>query len=168
MENSEEDNREILRVNLGQMHQPMRAEFSSCSVSVKIMSLLPCLTWIYSKSMNFIHLCLSVIKNSPKHIRKVKMLVALSCPTLCEPVIIYSPPSSSVHGILQARIIEWVAILFLGYLPNQWNELGSPALQADSSASELSHLKEYMTRSMIAAGKFQGQDLEPRTTLPPC
>ena len=112
MENSGEDNREILRVNLGQMHQPMRAEFSSCSVSVKIMSLLPCLTWICSKSMNFIHLCLSVIKNSPKHIRKVKMLVAMSCPTLCDPVIIYSPTSSSVHGILQARIPEWVAILF--------------------------------------------------------
>ena len=99
-------------VNLGQLYQPMRAEFNGSSVSVKIMSLLPCLTWVYSKSMNFIHLCLSGIKNSSKHIRKVKMLVALSCPTLCDPVIIYIPPGSSVHGVLQARTPELVAILF--------------------------------------------------------
>ena len=32
-----------------------------------------------------------------------------SCPTLCDPMNC-SPPGSSVHGILQARILEWVAI----------------------------------------------------------
>ena len=32
-----------------------------------------------------------------------------SCLTLCDPVD-YSPPDSSVHGILQARILEWVAM----------------------------------------------------------
>ena len=37
--------------------------------------------------------------------------VTQSCPTLCDPVDC-SPPSSSVHGILQARILEWVAISF--------------------------------------------------------
>ena len=37
--------------------------------------------------------------------------VAQLCPTLCDPVD-YSPPGSSVHGILQARILEWVAISF--------------------------------------------------------
>ena len=31
-----------------------------------------------------------------------------SCPTLCDPMD-YSPPGSSVHDILQARILEWVA-----------------------------------------------------------
>ena len=31
--------------------------------------------------------------------------------TLCNPMV-SSPPDSSVHGILQARILEWVAILF--------------------------------------------------------
>ena len=36
---------------------------------------------------------------------------AQSCPTLCNPMY-YSPPDSSVHGILQARILELVAILF--------------------------------------------------------
>ena len=34
-----------------------------------------------------------------------------SCPTLCDPVD-YSPPDSSVHWILQARIMEWVAVPF--------------------------------------------------------
>ena len=37
--------------------------------------------------------------------------VAQSCPTLCDPVDC-SLPSSSVHGILQARILEWVTISF--------------------------------------------------------
>ena len=37
--------------------------------------------------------------------------VAQSCPTLCDPVDC-SPPGSSAHGILQARILEWVAISF--------------------------------------------------------
>ena len=37
--------------------------------------------------------------------------VAQSCPTLCDPVDC-SPPSSSVHGILQARVLEWVASSF--------------------------------------------------------
>ena len=42
---------------------------------------------------------------------KSEIEVAQSCPTLCDPVD-YSPPGSSVHGILQARIMEWVAIPF--------------------------------------------------------
>ena len=35
--------------------------------------------------------------------------VAQSCPTLCDPMDC-SLPGSSVHGILQARILEWVAM----------------------------------------------------------
>ena len=34
-----------------------------------------------------------------------------SCPTLCDPMD-HGPPGSQVHGILQARILEWVAISF--------------------------------------------------------
>ena len=44
----------------------------------------------------------------------------------------YSPPGSSVHGILQAGILEWVAMLFSGGIfPNPGSEpasLMSPAL----------------------------------------
>ena len=47
-----------------------------------------------------------------KHMRgKVQALVALSCLTLHD-FMDYSPTGSSIHGILQARILEWVAIPF--------------------------------------------------------
>ena len=44
----------------------------------------------------------------------------------------YNPSGSSVHGILQARIPECVAIPSPGDLPNPWIEPGYPTLQADS------------------------------------
>ena len=53
-----------------------------------------------------------------------------SCATLCDPRDC-SPPGSSVHGILQARILEWVAISSYRDLPNPGIEptsLTSPAL----------------------------------------
>ena len=37
--------------------------------------------------------------------------VAQSCPTLCDHMD-YSLPGSSIHGVFQARILEWVAISF--------------------------------------------------------
>ena len=40
----------------------------------------------------------------------VCVLVTQSCPTLCDPMDC-SPPGSSARGILQARILEWAAIL---------------------------------------------------------
>ena len=42
---------------------------------------------------------------------KVKVLVAQLCSTLCDSTDC-SPPGSFVHEILQARILEWVAIPF--------------------------------------------------------
>ena len=42
---------------------------------------------------------------------KVKVFITELCPTLCDPMD-YSPPGSSVHGIPQARILEWIAISF--------------------------------------------------------
>ena len=38
-------------------------------------------------------------------------IVTQSCPSLCDPMY-WIPPDSSVHGILQARILEWVAMPF--------------------------------------------------------
>ena len=58
------------------------------------------------------------------------MLVAQSSLTLCVPIE-YSPPASSVPGILQARILEWVADL-----PSSRIKPRFPALQADSLPSE--------------------------------
>ena len=42
---------------------------------------------------------------------KARALAAQSCLTVCDPMD-YRPPGSSVCGILQARILEWVAISF--------------------------------------------------------
>ena len=52
-------------------------------------------------------------------------LVAQSCPTLCDPVDC-GPSGSSVLGLLQARMPEWVAIPFSGDLPTQGLKPGLP------------------------------------------
>ena len=59
------------------------------------------------------------------------MLIPQSCPTLCDPGDC-SPPGSSVHGILQARILGWVAILSSSDLPDSGTKPGPPAFQAES------------------------------------
>ena len=57
--------------------------------------------------------------------------VAQSCPNLSYPMDC-SPPDSSVHGILQARIVEWLPVPSPADLPNPGIEPVSPALQTDS------------------------------------
>ena len=61
-------------------------------------------------------------------------LFAQSCPTVCNPMDC-SPPGFSVHGILQARILEWVAVSF-SRGSDPWIKPVSPTLQADSLLSE--------------------------------
>ena len=63
------------------------------------LSIFPCTCW------PFVCLWESVISGS------LCALVMQSCPTLCNPTDC-SPPSSSAHGILQARILKWTAIPF--------------------------------------------------------
>ena len=64
------------------------------------------------------------------------VLVTQLWPTLCDPMDC-SPPASSVHGILQARILEWLPFPSPEGLPDPGIEPWSPALQADSLPSEL-------------------------------
>ena len=64
------------------------------------------------------------------------MLVTQLCLTLCNPTDC-SLAGSSVHGILQARILEWFAISSPEDLPDPGIEPWSPALQADSLPFEL-------------------------------
>ena len=45
-------------------------------------------------------------------------------------------PGSPIHGISQARILEWVSISSLGDLPYPGIKPRSPALQADSLSTE--------------------------------
>ena len=59
------------------------------------------------------------------------MKVAQSCLTLCDPM------DYTVHGILQARILEWVAYLFSSGSSRPRHQTGSPALQEDSLPTEL-------------------------------
>ena len=55
-------------------------------------------------------ICSKIIQR--KDVEEIKLSeVAQSCPTLCNPMDC-SLPGSSVHGIFQARILEWVAIFF--------------------------------------------------------
>ena len=53
--------------------------------------------------------------------RGVKVLVVQLCPILCNSMDC-SPPSSSVHGVSQARILEWLAISFSrgSFWPRDW------------------------------------------------
>ena len=52
--------------------------------------------------------------------------VAQLCPTLCNPMD-YSLSGSSVHGIFQARVLEWIAIFLLqGIFPTQESNPGLP------------------------------------------
>ena len=91
---------------------------------------------------------------------KVKVKVAQSCPTLCDPM------DYAVHGILQARILEWVAFPSPGDLPNpgieprqsnlphcrwilhQLSYEGSPTLTAPSFFSQFSLLRKGIDTDM--------------------
>ena len=57
--------------------------------------------------------------------------VTRSCLSACH-AMDCSPPGSSIRGIFQARVLEWVAISFSRDLPNPGIKPWSPALQAES------------------------------------
>ena len=70
--------------------------------------------------------------------KKVESEVTQSCLTLCDPVD-YSLPGFSIHGIFQARVLEyWSGLLFPspGDLPDPGIKPRFPALQADALPSE--------------------------------
>ena len=74
----------------------------------------------------------------------------------CDPMDC-SPPDSSIHKILQARILEWVAIPSCRGLPNPGFEPRSPELQADSLPSEFisnNHINAFLQqkRSLSCKG----------------
>ena len=89
--------------------------------------ILPSYFIIASLSRNLsLHLCIHIIFFSESFEGKLVTIpimfivvssVTQSCPTLCNPMNC-SLPGSSVHGILQARILEWVALL-QGIFPTQ-------------------------------------------------
>ena len=78
----------------------------------------------------------------------VCVLIAQSYLTLCNPMDC-SLPCLPVHGILQARILEWVAISFSRGLPNPGIEPKFPALQAVSLPSEPLGKPFYSTNHLL-------------------
>jgi len=61
----------------------------------------------------------------------VKVLITQSCLILWDPMDC-SPPGSSVHGILQARLLEWLTIPFSRESSQSKDEPSCPALKVDS------------------------------------
>ena len=74
--------------------------------------LAECLT-LNNNSILAIYYLLVVVFN---FLSCVCVLVSQSCPTLCDPMDC-NLPGSSVHGILQVRMLEWVAVPFSGIFP---------------------------------------------------
>ena len=73
------------------------------------------------------------------------MLVAQSFPTLCNPMD-YSLPGILAQGILQARILEWVAIPFSRGSSSPDTEPESPILQANSLPAEPPAISTFRNR----------------------
>ena len=98
------------------------------------LSTIKILNWMHFCSFRiFVHCRLfsSIPGSTRKTAVKVKVWVTQSCLTLCNPMV-WGLPGSSVHGIFQARILEWVAISSAVDPPNPEIELQSPTLQADA------------------------------------
>ena len=110
-----------IRNSSGRHQSRSRPPLLTCNPPSPLQAPLPTLSQLCATSMLRQNLLLWLLsqKQKPKPLGwstprvktsvKVKMLVAQSCPTLCDPMAC-SPPGSSIHGILQARIQEWVAI----------------------------------------------------------
>ena len=70
--------------------------------------------------------------------------VAKLCPTLCDPIG-WSMPGSSVYGIIQSRILEWVAST-PGDLPDPGLKRVSPALAGDVG---IDHVSDWMSYNSV-------------------
>ena len=66
---------------------------------------------LYDKDCLFLSGFMKLFGSGPFFFCDVLCLVTQSCLTLCDPMN-QSPSGPSVHGILQARILEWVAMPF--------------------------------------------------------
>ena len=84
--------------------------------------------------------------------------VPQSCLTLCN-TLDYSLPGSSIHGILQARIVKWVAISFSRGSSWPRDQTGSWTLQAEALPSEPQgslHLPRMPSNTVLISGPAAG------------
>ena len=93
----------------GKLAREARKTYGSAKVVSKVKTPIGYSVTMHDKLQDFDY----TIYSYRRHIGPMKVKseseVAQSCPTLCDPMD-HSPPGSSVHGILQARRLEWVAI----------------------------------------------------------
>ena len=100
-------------------------------------------------------------------------LITQWCPTLCDPMDC-SPPGSSVKGILQARILKWVAISFSrgSSWPRNWTQVsciagrlftdrvtGKPKVQCLKLSTQMWQFFSFLWRNLhmqFAGGKQHG------------
>ena len=90
--------------------------------------------------------------------------VAQSRPTPSDPMDC-SPPGSSIHGIFQARVLEWVAIAFFGIRSTEYemekvNKLGKSKREDTQSYPTLSDLMDCSLPDSSIHGIFQARVLE--------
>ena len=78
--------------------------------------------WVHSKHL-INSFWLTVYPQFLTNIKRLKVKVAQLCPTLCDPM------DYTVHGILQARILEWVAFPFCrgSSQPRDWTQISRNA-----------------------------------------
>ena len=99
--------------------QPMGSQQSQTQVSV----------WLTATAYSNEQVYISILWYLKHCIKAFLAKSFQSCPTLCD-LMDYGPPGSSVHGILQARIQEWLPCHPLGDLPDPGVELKSPVFLA--------------------------------------
>ena len=107
-------------------------------LSRKVLCIYKCV-WVCIMCM--LHLCVRMsIHRCIDLLLKMRLLYrSLVCVNCSLRPMDCSPPGFPVHGILQARLLEWVAILFSrgSFWPRDWTlYCRSPVLQTDSLASE--------------------------------
>ena len=102
------------------------------------------ISWWGKKGVPHLHFWRSINVGGLRIRRDYWCVVAKLCPTLLQPRGLYrstdtmEPPGSSVHGIFQVRILEWVAIFFSkGIFPIQRSN--SHLLHWDVDSLPLSH-----------------------------
>ena len=92
--------------------------------------------------------------------KNVEVLVVQSCQTLCDPTNI-SQPGSSVHGISQTRILEWVSISFsrgiAAILPSKKSACKGGDLSSNPGlVGKIPWRREWLPTSVFLSGEFHG------------
>ena len=98
-----------------QQHQISKALILRCSAFFMVQLSNPYMTTGRTIALTIWTFVSKVMSRLFNMLSESESEVTQSCPTLCDPVDC-SPPGSSIHGILQARILEWLAISFSNML----------------------------------------------------